>query len=179
MRADLAGLPSPHPLTPTLPGIYQGEPFLGRFCGALDDVLAPVLGTLDNLAAYLDLSTAPADVLPWLAYWIGVPLDPGQRAGTQREVLRAASRQQGWQGTPRGVAMAVEAVFDCRVEIEESGGAAWSTDPAAALPGRPTAQLVVVAHVPAGRTLDERRLDLLVTTLKPAHVAHRVEVRSG
>ena len=36
----------------------------------------------------------------------------------------------------------------------------------------------VVVFCPPGRTVDERQLDALVTSLKPAHVVHRVEVRS-
>jgi phage tail-like protein len=178
MRADLAGLPSPHPITATLPGVYQGQSFLERFCDALDEVVAPVLSTLDNLPAYLDVGTAPADFLPWLAYWLGMPLDPGQRSSAQREVLSTASSQQGWQGTARGVTLAVESVFGCRAQVEESGGADWSLDPGAPLPGQPDTAMVVRAFVAPGRTVDERRLDIVVTLLKPAHVAHRVEVRS-
>jgi phage tail-like protein len=176
MRATLPGLVSPHPIALTLPGIYQGQSFLDRFCGALDEVLAPVLGTLDNLPAYLDVSTAPADLLPWLAYWIGMPVDPGQRSQVQREVLRNASRQRGWQGTARGVRLAVESVFGCRVEVQESGGATWSLDPGARLPGEPTVSVVVRVFPEPGRTVDERRLEMLVELLMPAHVTHRVEL---
>lgn len=177
MRADLDGLPSPHPLASTLPGLYHGQSFVERFCDALDGVVSPVLSTLDNLPAYLDVGTTPADFLPWLAYWLGVPLDPGQRSGTQREVLHTASGQQGLQGTAGGVALAVETIFGCRALVEESGGADWSLDPGAPLPGQPDAAMVVRAFVAAGRTVDERRLESVVTLLTPAHVAHRVEVR--
>ncbi|WP_148572907.1 phage tail protein [Nocardioides caldifontis] len=176
MRRELPGLPTPHPLLPTLPGLYQGDSFTERFVGALDEVLAPVVSTLDNMPSYLDVATTPDDLLPWLAYWIGMPVDAHLSAVRQREVLHAASRLHGWQGTRRGVELAVEAVFGYRTEVRETGGASWSLDPDAPRPGVPQEALVVQVFVPAGATVDERRLEALVTSLKPAHVVHRVEV---
>lgn len=177
MRGAIPGSPTPHPLQGTLPGIYQGTSFLERFCGALDDVLAPVLGTLDNLPAYLSVSTAPDDFLPWLAYWTGMPLGPGQSAAARRHILRAASDQHGWQGTARGIALVVENVFGCPTTVEDSGEVTWSADSEAPLlprQGRPT--VVVRVRVPPGRNVDEQRLDTLVSSLTPVHVAYRVEV---
>lgn len=176
MRGDLPALPTPHPLARTLPGLYQAHSFTERLCGALDDVLSPVVSTLDNMPAYLDVATTPDDLLPWLSYWIGMPVDANLTAARQREVLHSASRLHGWQGTRRGVELAVEAVFGHRAVVQETGGAAWSSDPGAGLPGSALQAMVVQLVVPSGTTLDERRLDALVTSLKPAHVVHRVEV---
>ena len=176
MRADVADLPSPHPFAPTLPGMYQDESFVERFCSALDEVMAPVLCTLDNLPAYLDVATAPEDLLPWLAAWTGVTLDPGQARERQRSLLRQAVALQGIQGTPHGIELAVEAVFGLRAEVQETGAVAWSTDADAALPGEPIQAFVVVVHAPDDRTVDQARHDLVVSSLKPAHVVHRVDV---
>lgn len=176
MRADLPGLPTPHPLARTLPGLYQAHSFTERWCGALDDVLSPVISTLDNLPAYLDVATTPDDLLPWLSYWIGMPVDANLTPTRQREVLHSASRLHGWQGTRRGVELAVEAVVGHRTVVQETGGSTWSADPDAALPGSGQQAMVVQVIVPPGTSLDERRLDALVTSLKPAHVVHRVEV---
>jgi phage tail-like protein len=176
MRADIAALPSPHPLARTLPGLYQGEPFVERFCDALDEVMAPVVSTLDNLPAYLDVATAPDDLLPWLAAWTGMSLDPGQARDRQRLLLRQAVALQGVQGTPRGIALAVEAVFGLRAEVQETGAVTWSMDADAGLPGEPLQAFVVQVFAPEGQAVDERRLDLVVSSLKPAHVVHRVEV---
>jgi len=179
MRGRLTGLPSPHPLTRTLPAIYQSQSFTERFCGALDDVISPVLSTLDNLAAYIDVTTAPEDMLPWLSYWIGLPADAGLPPARQREVLHTASRLHGWQGTRRGVELAVESVFGFRTEVTETGGASWSQDANGPLPGLPRPAMVVRVHVPRGGVVDKRRVDALVTSVKPAHVVHRVEVVEG
>lgn len=176
MRRDLPGLPTPHPLARTLPGLYQAQSFTERLCGALDEVLAPVVSTLDNLPAYLDVETTPDDLLAWLSYWIGMPVDANLSPNRQREVLGTASRLHGWQGTRRGVELAVEAVFGHRTVVQETGGASWSADPSGELPGSGLQAMVVQVFVPAGQQLDARRLEALVTSLKPAHVVHRVEV---
>jgi phage tail-like protein len=176
MRGGLEGLVTPHPLLATLPGIYQEQAFVAAFLDALDTVLAPVPATLDNLPAYLDVATAPDDLLPWLALWIGMPSDVAQTSKRRREVLQQASRLHGWQGTRHGIESAVESMFGFRTVVAETGAASWSRDPGAALPGEPLPAMVVQVFVPAGRTVDERRLAALVTSLKPAHVVHRVEV---
>ena len=178
MRAGLKELPSPHPIAHTLPGIYQGQSFTERFCSALDNVIAPVVSTLDNLPAYLDVGTAPTDLLPWLAHWIGMPGDQTASSTANRDLLQTAARLQGWQGTRRGIEVAVEAVLSLRCAVEETGGADWSLDADAPLPGEARHSMTVVVFCPPGRTVDERELDALVTSLKPAHVLHWVEVRS-
>ncbi len=176
MRGAGSALQSPVPVAASLPGIYQGHGFVEQFCAALDEVLAPVVSALDNLPAYLDVSTTPEDLLPWLATWIGMPLDVGQPTARQREVLESATALQGWMGTRRGVALAVEAVTGHRAVVQETGGATWSLSADARLPGEPLQALVVEVHVGPDEPVDEPRLDLLVAGLKPAHVVHRVEV---
>ena len=52
MRGLVADLPSPHPMGRRLPAVYQEEdPFTMRLTEALDEVLAPIISTLDNLPA--------------------------------------------------------------------------------------------------------------------------------
>ena len=176
MRGEVPTLASPHPLARTLPGLYQGESFVERFCNALDTVLAPVVCTLDNLPAYLDVATAPEDLLPWLAAWTGMTVDPGQSRERQRLLLRQAVVLQGVQGTRHGIELAVEAVFGLRAAVQETGSVKWSMEADAALPGEPLQAFVVQVFAPKDQAVDEQRLNHVVAALKPAHVVHRVEV---
>jgi phage tail-like protein len=179
MRGEIATLPSPHPLAPTLPGVYQAQSFVERLCSAFDQVLAPVLCTLDNLPAYIDVATAPEDLLPWLSAWTGMSLDPSQSRERQRSLLRQAVSLQSIQGTRRGIELAVEAVFGIRAEVQETGAVSWAMEPDAALPGDPHQAFVVQVFAPEGHAVDVKRLDAVVSALKPAHVVHRVEVVSA
>ncbi len=83
-RALLPGLGTRHPLGAQLPSVYAEDDFVQRFTAALDDILAPVLCTLDSLPAYFDPALAPADFLEYLAAWVGAPGDPDQAGGADQ-----------------------------------------------------------------------------------------------
>lgn len=176
MRGLLPGLASPYPLGQTLPALYRDDYFTQNLCSGLDEVLAPIVATLDSLPAYLDPATAPDDMLGWLAGWMGVVLDGHQTAERQRELVQVGVELLQWRGTARGVRAAVGALFDGPQEIIESGGASTSTEPGSRLPGNAQTELVVRLGVSDTEGFDVRRLDALVEIAKPAHVPHRVEV---
>ena len=176
MRGALEELPSPHPLGETLPSVYRTDQFTQQLCASFDDVLAPVISALDNLPAYLDLGTAPEDLLPWLAHWIGLAVDRGDDPVRQRELLRSTSELHGRQGTRLGIELAISAVLGVRTEVVETGGASWSVDPNDPLPGEARPAVVVQVFPAAGQEIDEERLKEAVASLKPAHVIHRVQV---
>jgi phage tail-like protein len=175
MRAGISGLQSPFPLGESLPGIYQDDGFVQDLCAGLDEVLAPLVATLDCLPAYLDPETTPLDVLEWLAGWVGVVLDdvaPERR----RVVVRRAAELHRWRGTPHGVRAMVSAWCGIEPELVESGASGWAAESGVPLPGDPVPSLVVRLRVPDPAAFDLRRLDALVAATKPAHVPHRVEV---
>jgi phage tail-like protein len=175
MRGGVPGLQSPLGLGMTLPGIYQDDGFVQELCAGLDEVLAPLVATLDCLPAYLDPETTPPDVLEWLAGWIGIVLDdvvPERR----RVVIRRAAELHRWRGTARGVRTAVAVWCGVEPELVESGGSGWSAEGGAPLPGDPEPSLLVRVRVPDPAVVDAGRLDALVAATKPVHVPHRVEV---
>lgn len=172
----MPGLISPHPIGETLPGVFRGDSFTQRWCAALDEVLAPIVATLDSFPAYLDPATAPEDLLPWLAGWMGIALDGHQSAERQRDRVQIGVELLQWRGTARGIRAAVTALFDVEPELVESGGTTTSSQPGAALPGGDRPDLLVRMRVPNPDEFDARRLDALVDMAKPAHLPHRVEV---
>jgi phage tail-like protein len=176
MRGLVPGLATPRPLGASLPGLYQDDRFVQQMCAGLDDVLAPVLATLDSLDAYLDPATAPEDMLPWLATWVGLTLDPMQATQRQRALVRAGAQLHRWRGTVRGISDAVEVLFGAAPTVVENGGARWSAASDSSLPGEGRADLLVSLAVPEPGTVDVQRLDAVVAAVKPAHVPHRVEV---
>ena len=97
MRGTVPGLASPHPLGETLPALYAEDSFAQRLCQGLDEVLAPLLSTLDCLPAYLDPATAPADLVEWLAGWVGVAIAPGMPEKRRRQLVAAAARLYVWR----------------------------------------------------------------------------------
>src|SRR5580693_7599811 len=98
MRADIAGLDTPYPLGTLMPAIYQEDPATMRWTAGLDDVLAPVISTIDCLGAYLDPLLAPEDFVLWLADWFGLTLDENWPVDRRRAAVAtsvALYRQSG------------------------------------------------------------------------------------
>lgn len=176
MRGTLAALSSPRPLVETMPAVYRLDAQTQQLCDAFDEVLAPILATLDSFSAYLDPHTTPEDMLGWLAGWIGLTFDGHESESRRRDLIAAGVRTMALLGTVRGISEAVSTVFDLEPEIEESGGSVASTTAGAAPPGSSDPHLVVRLIVSDPGTLDERRLDAVVEAVKPAHIPHRVEV---
>lgn len=176
MRTHVPGLASPRPIGTTLPLVYEQDEVAQRFCAALDEVLAPVFATLDSLTAYLDPATTPADMLDWLAAWVGIVFHGHESAPHKRQVIRAGAGLLPWNGTVRCMREAVRSVYGVEPEVIDSGGTACSTEPGTPLPGQDRPGLVVRLAVPDPAAFDPRRLDDLVAALKPAHVPHRVEI---
>ncbi|RKN44038.1 phage tail protein [Streptomyces hoynatensis] len=176
MRGLVPGLPSPHPLAAQLPAVYADHDFLRRFLGALDEVLAPVLLTLDNLPAYLHPRTAPEDFLAWIAGWVAVEVD-GERPLTQRRaVVSGAVLRHRMRGTRAGLAAVVRIETGAEPEITESGGTAWSASPGSPAPGSARPSVTVTLRVAEPGRVDLARLEHLVAEETPAHVASRVEI---
>jgi phage tail-like protein len=186
MRGTAPGLPTPHPLMYQLPAVYLGQDFLQRFLEALDEVLAPVLLTLDNLAAHLDPRTAPEDFLSWVATWTAADTGIGQAAGAgdgrsaeqRRAAVTEAMDRHRKRGTRGGLADAVRLGFGAEPEIEETGGTSWSMTPRSPLPGaadgRP--RVTVRVRVAAPDAAGVERLRRLVGEEVPAHVGYDVEL---
>jgi phage tail-like protein len=176
MRSLVPGLLSPHPLGPSLPAVYQEDAFTQSMLDALDEVIAPVFSTLDNLDAYFDPHLTPDDFLAWLGGWVGITVDETWDVERRREAVARAAELYRMRGTASGLADQVEIQTGGTAEILENGGVAWSVDPGGDLPGSPEPVLVVRVAVDDPKSVDVQRLDTLVAASKPAHVEHRVEV---
>ncbi|PZS36528.1 MAG: phage tail protein [Pseudonocardiales bacterium] len=176
MRGVIDDLDSPVPLSLQLPAIYQEDEFTQRFVSAFDVVLAPVLAALDDLAAYVDPSLAPDDFVEWLAGWVGLELSGSWGLGIRRAIVADAVHSYRRGGTAGAIKDAVALASGGDVEITESGGASWSSTPQSALPGDDSATMRVLVRVDDPQQIDAARLSAFVASVKPAHVAHVLEV---
>jgi len=180
MRATVPGLPVAVPLGGMLPSVYQSDDeFMMRFTSGLDEVLAPVVSTLDCLTSYVDPRVAPADFLDWLANWVGLETTFGDTdLPRMRLAVAAAVRLYRLRGTPAGLRDHLELITGGRVQIVDSGGVVASTTPDTPLPGEDTPRLAIrVSGVSGGSGAGLGPLvEAVVRASKPAHVMHAVEV---
>ena len=116
-----------------LPSVYRHPPdaFAMRFLTGLEEVLDPIVAMLDLLPAHLDPRVAPPEVVAMVADWLGLELDGALPIEVHRRLVDEA-KQIIWQrGTRPGVELLLRLAFaDLDLEVRETGGATWSTDPA-------------------------------------------------
>src|SRR3954447_8108695 len=176
MRGVIAERAPAQPIGPMLPAIYQEDEFSMRFVGGFDDVLAPILLTLDCLIHYFAPAVTPTDFLEWLASWVGIEVDESWETDRRRAAVATAVEMYRMRGTISGLRANLEVLSGGRVEIIDSGGVSWSTSPMGPLPGQESPRLAVRVTVPEATDRTTRAIDAIVTAAKPAHVVHRVEV---
>jgi phage tail-like protein len=175
-RGLVRGLGVRQPIGLALPAMYHDDPFVQRFCEALDEVIAPVPSTIDNFWAYLDPWLCPEDFVDWLAGWLGILPDQTWDTANRRSLIGLAAALVRDFGTVSSLASLIELYTGHRPEIVEGGGVAWSETPDGELPGAPNNQFAVRLEVDDPSTVDAARLDRMVAANKPAHLAHVVEV---
>ena len=176
MRGRIDSLSSPHPLGRALPGTYQQDRFAHHLLGAIDDALAPIFSTLDNLDAYFDPWLTPDDFLAWLGQWAAVALDENWPVEQRRAFVAQALQLHRRKGTAAGIRMHLRASINCEVEVGDSGGTAWSQQPNAPFPGSSEAYVAVKLIPLQGAEIDQATADAVVAAVKPAHVRHSVEI---
>ncbi|MBE9183038.1 phage tail protein [Oculatella sp. LEGE 06141] len=86
-----------------LPDLYREVDFIGRFLTIFEQAFEPVVQSFDAMWANLDPLTAPADLLPFLAHWVGWPLEPEWNPMQQRRLVRQAVELYRWRGTRKGL----------------------------------------------------------------------------
>ena len=180
-----------------LPGVYHEDSFAQRLTGVFDDVLAPVIGVLDNLDAYVDPDLAPRDFAEWLAGWVGFPIGETWPEDRSRHLVARAVSIYRWSGTVKGLKELLRIYAGVEPEVIDTGGVTTSTTPGGAgavtpdptdprpskkkgkakAPETPAApHLLVRVRAKGQGGVDARQLEALINAVKPAHVPHTLEV---
>jgi phage tail-like protein len=176
MRAGVPGTPTPYPLIELLPSVFADDEFLVRWTRALDEVLAPLIGTIDCVHGYVDPMLAPEDFLHWLAGWFGVVLDESWSVRAQRAVVSEAVELFRMRGTMAGLRRHLEVVVDGRVEIQESGGVSSSERPRPEPPVGLRHWVAVRVYPDTPGSTSPAAVEAVIRAAKPVHVQHTLEV---
>lgn len=174
MRAAVPGLANPYPMLRYLPEVFHTDQVTAQWTAALDDVLAPMVSTIDCVHGYLDPLLAPEDFVRWLAGWFGVLLDESWPVSAQRAVIADAVELYRLRGTMAGLRRHLDVVVDGTVSIEESGGTSVSVRPRP----EPPANLRHWVHVTVRPRLpiSSEAVEAVIRAAKPVHVTHTLEV---
>lgn len=186
MRGLIEGATTRRPIATGLPAMYDDDDFAQRLTGALDEVVAPLHLTLDNLAAHLDPWLAPLDVVRWLGTWVGADeWSPALPEAALRSGVAHAVDRHGTRGTARGLVSEVVRLTGCpghTVRVEDSGGVLWSAVPTQSapadhrVPDRWTVAVRIRATEDVLRAVDAASLAEALAPSLPAHVTVNVVV---
>lgn len=206
--------PSPPRITPLLPPDQRSRylELLPRFYaeqisdpdGVLNAILLIAEQILDpierrviaQLPAYLDPTTAPAALLPWLSSWVALTLDENWPLARRRDLLRRAAELYRWRGTPRGLRDYIRAFLGVEPLIIEPGRASppLPDDALRVAPGSPPRlvqtgpedrrdlaplafRVVVPLAEAASDSVTITRLAQIIDAEKPAHATYTLYIR--
>jgi phage tail-like protein len=159
-----------------LPAIYAEDDFTGRFLGALETLLDPIVALLDALPQHLSPDLAPADILELITGWLGIQLNESQPTFERREIVRNASELGRRRGTRRGIELALALGFpSLPLRVEDGGSVEWSRD------GKPPEAPAPAFIVYCDQYIAEERqaaVARLIEQVKPAHVAYKLRVKA-
>ncbi|MEU8934293.1 phage tail protein [Streptomyces sp. NPDC048409] len=183
MRGAVPGLGSPYTLAQQLPAVFQEDAVVEGVTTAWDEVLAPVVSTLDCLDTYLDPWLAPPDYLRWLAERLGVPAGPWP-VERRRAMAADAVRLHGRGGCADALRDWLTHMTGGRVEVFETARVYTSAVPDTPFPETGAADQVTIRVTlfddtgADGAVADGEEIVALAATCLPAHVPFRVEVVS-
>ncbi len=86
-----------------LPALFWDDEFIGQFLLIFESILKPIENTVDNISQYFDPQMTPESLLPWLASWVDLTLDPTWPIERRRELAQSAAELYRWRGTKRGL----------------------------------------------------------------------------
>ena len=155
----------------------QPPPFAMRFLHALEEVLDPIVATLDSLPAHLDVDLAPEHALAGLATWLGVDDVESLPAASRREAVRRAGELGRLRGTRAGLELALGLFFPAlELRIVDHGGVVVSTDVDAVPPPAGAALFDVYCDQPLPPEM-QMAVARCIESWKPVHAHYKLRVR--
>jgi phage tail-like protein len=102
-----------------LPELYESDDFTSRFLMLFESFWKPIAQQIDQVDNYFDPVMTPPEFLPWLASWIGMPIEPSLPIERMRAMLRHAILLFQCRGTSHALKTYLEIYTDGDVAIEE------------------------------------------------------------
>jgi phage tail-like protein len=180
-----------------LPAIYQDDDLMARFLMLFESFWEPIERQLDDTSIYFDTRLMPAEMLPWLASWIGLALDENWPEDRQRLLLRNAAKLYRTRGTKRGLLKFLEIYTGQKGTIIENRAENFTLGEEAKLgPGialgkenSPNTFVVQLSLPPIEaptqaereqlENVRRRTIEAIIRTEKPAHTDYKLQLEQS
>lgn len=161
-----------------LPELYRESEFTMRFVLGFEEVLDPIVATLDSLTAHFDADLAPPHALAGLATWLGVDEVEALPASRRRTALHRAGELARLRGTAEGLRLVLDLFFpDVPLRIEDHGSVLIGEEA-----GDPPKAKAAAFDVYSDRPLEpamQQAIAQCIERWKPAHARPRLRVKKG
>jgi phage tail-like protein len=173
-----------------LPELYESDDFTGRFLMLFESVWKPISQQIDQVDSYFDPGLTPEGFIPWLASWIGMPVDEGLPADRMRELLKSALMLYQCRGTYKALQTYLQIYTGGEVTVIEQRArnfvlgthSALGADIALGTQNRPnTVSIHIRVHpqelerIQFTESMYGRKMDEITRMLVPAHVDYQVQ----
>ena len=102
-----------------LPEIYDSDDFMSRFLMLFESFWNPIDTQIDQIHHYFDPQLTPEAFIPWLATWVGLPIDDFLPLNRVRNLLNNALQIFQLRGTVKALQMFLEIYTESPVQITE------------------------------------------------------------
>lgn len=102
-----------------LPEIYQTDDFMGRFLMLFENFWKPISLQIDQVEHYFDPDLTPPGFVPWLASWVGLPVDESLPMERVRALLKNAMTIFQCRGTLHALRLVLEIYTGGKVTVRE------------------------------------------------------------
>jgi phage tail-like protein len=102
-----------------LPEIYEQDDFTSHFLMLFESFWKPISQQIDQVDSYFDPDLTPPEFIPWLASWIGLPLDASLPIERMRALIKEAIMLFQCRGTTQALRTYLEIYTDGKVKIIE------------------------------------------------------------
>lgn len=168
-----------------LPALFRDDEFIGQFLLIFENILKPVENTVDNLALYFSPLMTPEPLLPWLASWVDLTLDPTWPEERRRELVKSAAELYRWRGTKRGLSEYLRIYTGSVPEISEYiPGMRLDQDTELGINTRLGSSgtghhFTITLELDESSEIDVNTVKAIIETQKPAHTVYTLQIRQN
>ena len=141
-----------------MPMMFEDDDFFSRFLLIFETLWEPLERRQDHIAMYFDPQTCPAVMLPWLATWLDLELNPHWPEVRKRRLLSEAMELYRWRGTRYGLSRLLEICTGMTPTITEMADQPFSID--------------IVVSLQTDEAGQRELVERLIQAHKPAHVGY-------